>query len=270
MQTICITNQKGGCGKTMTALNLSAGLARKGYQVLVVDLDPQGPIGHGLGASLSDELLPIAHAIREQEMDKIIVPSSTENLYVVPADESANPESLYKKPQTTLKRSLRAIKQPFDFVILDTPPNLDLFTINAIVAADWLILPCETDRECLLSLNRTLEVVHEYALDREDLDITQFYKILVTIYDMRSKVMNTWFDNQVAQLKDCTFETKVHKTEAFKKARAQGLTIFEYADRGVFSAKETRRAMTDIESLSEEVINHGQRTTGLGRRVHNA
>src|SRR5262249_32370015 len=80
MPTICITNQKGGCGKTMTAINLGAGLARQDQRVLLVDLDPQGPLAAGLGGTLPEDLLPLAPAILDRLLDRIVVPTPTAGL----------------------------------------------------------------------------------------------------------------------------------------------------------------------------------------------
>lgn len=264
MQTICVTNQKGGCGKTVTALNLGAGLARTGRRVLIVDLDPQAPIAPGLGATFSDEdeqsLLPIAHAIKERKLSGIIVPTSTEGLFVAPGDTSLDAQTLQRKPHSTLRRALRAITEPFDFILLDTPPNLDLVTLNAIMAADWLILPCDVDKESLMSLKRTLEVVFEYVEDRDDVeDVELFYRVLVTIYDQREKVMNRWFEKQMGTQNDILFHTRIHRASAFKKARTGGMSIFDYVGHG--RSVEERRAIEDFENLSEEVIAHAKRRT---------
>jgi len=200
MPTICITNQKGGCGKTMTAINLGAGLARQDQRVLLVDLDPQGPLAAGLGGTLPEDLLPLAPAILDRLLDRIVIPTPTAGLWVIPSDTSIDAQAFSKKPPTTIRRALRALEQPFDFIVLDTPPNLDLVTLNAIMAADWLILPCDVDKESLLSLRRTIEVVFEYVEDREDVVLEDFYRVLVTMVDPRSRVMNRWFETQIAPL----------------------------------------------------------------------
>jgi chromosome partitioning protein len=262
MQIICVTNQKGGCGKTVTTLNLGAALARKGSSVLIVDLDPQAPIAPGLGAMSSDhngyELLPIANAIKERKLDSIIIATSTERLFVAPGDNSLDAQALQRKPHSTLRRALKALTQPFDFILLDTPPNLDLVTLNGIMAADWLILPCDVDKESLMSLKRTLEVVFEYVEDRDDVEeVESFYRALVTIYDQREKVMNRWFDKQMGTQDTIMFNTRIHRASAFKKARTGGMSIFDYVGHG--RTDEERRAIEDFEKLSEEVSAHAKR-----------
>jgi len=259
MPTICITNQKGGCGKTMTALNLGAGLARQDQRVLLVDLDPQGPVAAGLGVTLPEDLLPLAPAILARLLDRIVVPTPTAGLWVVPSDTSLDAQALYKKPPTTIRRALHALEQPFDFIVLDTPPNLDLVTLNAIMAADWLMLPCDVDKESLLSLRRTLEVVFEYVEDREDVVLEDFYRVLVTMVDPRSRVMNRWFETQIAPLAAVLFQTRIHRADAFKKARTEGLSIFDYVATRRMHAKESQRAAEEYTRLTEEVIAHATR-----------
>jgi len=259
MPTICITNQKGGCGKTMTAINLGAGLARQDQRVLLVDLDPQGPVAAGLGVTLPEDLLPLAPAILARLLDRIVVPTPTAGLWVVPSDTSLDAQALYKKPPTTIRRALHALEQPFDFIVLDTPPNLDLVTLNAIMAADWLMLPCDVDKESLLSLRRTIEVVFEYVEDREDVVLEDFYRVLVTMVDPRSRVMNRWFETQIAPLAAVLFQTRIHRADAFKKARTEGLSIFDYVATRRMHAKESQRAAEEYTRLTEEVIAHATR-----------
>jgi chromosome partitioning protein len=259
MLTICITNQKGGCGKTMTAINLGAGLARQNRRVLLVDLDPQGPVAAGLGASLPEDLLPLAPAILDRLLDRIVIPTPTAGLWVIPSDTSIDAQAFYKKPPTTIRRALHALEQPFDFIVLDTPPNLDLVTLNAIMAADWLMLPCDVDKESLLSLRRTIEVVFEYVEDREDVVLEDFYRVLVTMVDPRSRVMNRWFETQIAPLAAVLFQTRIHRADAFKKARTEGLSIFDYVTTRRMHAKESHRAAEEYTRLTEEVIAHATR-----------
>src|SRR4029453_465502 len=151
MPTICITNQKGGCGKTMTAINLGAGLARQDRRVLPVDLDPQGAVAAGLGAPLPEDLLPLAPAVLDRLLDRIVIPTPTAGLWGIPSDTSIDAQAFYKKPPTPIRRALHALEQPFDFIVLDTPPNLDLVTLNAIMAAHWLMIPCVWDKKIFLT-----------------------------------------------------------------------------------------------------------------------
>lgn len=258
MAIICITNQKGGCGKTLTAVNLAAGLARKGQRVLVVDLDPQAPIAPSLSIDVPADLPPIAEAIRTRQLETLICASPVPHLFVTPGDVSLDHAAISNEPlrDTLLQRALQPVAGDFDFVLLDTPPNLDLVTLNAIMAADWLILPCDVDRESLQSLKRTLEVMNEYVQFRPEVDPETFYRVLITIYDPRDQVMNDWLATQVGPLGPTMFRSRIHRTTALKKARANGITIFDYAQRSRLQKLAARRAITDFDSLTQEVIDH--------------
>jgi chromosome partitioning protein len=257
MPTVCITNQKGGCGKTVTATNLAAGLARQGNRVLLVDLDPQAPLASGLGVRLPEDMLPIAEAVKKRRLAEIALETPTANLFVVPGDVSLDHQALANEPlrDTILARALAPVRDSFDYVLLDTPPHLDLVTLNAIMAADWLILPCDADKESLLSLKRTLEVAFEYIQHRPEVEPATFYKALVTIYDDRDKTMNGWFEEQLRRLGNPPFATRIHRATAFKKARAYGMSIFDYTERHSGYAGG-RRGVADFEALTQEVVSY--------------
>jgi chromosome partitioning protein len=269
MPTICITNQKGGCGKTVTATNLASGLARQGKRVLLMDLDPQAPLASGLGVQPPEDILPIADAIKKKRVEDIILESPTPNLFVAPGDVSLDHQTLANEPlrDTILSRALAPVRDRFDFILLDTPPHLDLVTLNAIMASDWLILPCDADKESLLSLKRTLEVAFEYIQHRPEVDPETFYKVLITIFDDRDKTMNVWFEEQLGKLGNPPFQTKIHRATAFKKARAYGLSIFDYTQKHTGYAGG-RRGVADFEGLTQEVISYeAERGNSRERRI---
>jgi chromosome partitioning protein len=268
MPVICVTNQKGGCGKTVTATNLSAGLARRGRKTLVVDLDPQAPVAPGLGVRPPAELVPMVEAITKKgRAGGRVLESPTPNLFVMPGDATLDHEALAKVPlpDTVLQRALKPIREGFDFIVLDTPPHLDFVTFNAIMAADWLIVPCDADKESLQSLRRTIEVAFAYIEHRPEIDPASFYRVLMTIVDDREKVMNGWLEDELQGLGAPVFATKIHRATAYKKARGYGLSIFDYNERhrGYGSA---RRGVADFEQLTEEVISYGSREDTAERR----
>ena len=259
MTTLCITNQKGGCGKTVTAINLAAGLARRGKRVLLVDLDPQAPVAPDLGVQPSPELVPLAEALTKKgRAGERVLETPIPNLSVMPGDASLDHEPLAKVPlpDTVLQRALRPLQERFEFIVLDTPPHLDFVTFNAIMAADRLILPCDADRESLQSLRRTIEVAFAYLEHRPEVDPARFYKVLVTIFDDRDRTMNAWLDEELTRLHVPSFETRIHRATAFKKARAYGLSIFDFVEQHR-SYAGARRGAEDFERLTEEVMSNG-------------
>jgi chromosome partitioning protein len=258
MPVICVTNQKGGCGKTVTAANLAAGLARKGKRTLIIDLDPQAPIGPNLGVHPSTEMVSLVEAITKKgRAGERVLESPVPSLSVMPGDATLDHEALAKipLPDTVLQRALRPLRERFEFIVLDTPPHLDFVTFNAIMAADWLLVPCDADKESLQSLRRTIEVAFAYIEHRPEVDPANFYRVLMTIVDEREKVINGWLEEELRRLGTPTFATKIHRATAFKKARGHGLSIFDYDERHRGS-EGSRRGVAEFEQLTEEVISY--------------
>lgn len=272
MATIAITNQKGGCGKTATAINLAAGLARSGATVLVVDLDPQAPVAPGLGVTPSEDLIRMADAIKLGRLSELVVATPTPGLFVAPGDNSLDPAAITNQPlrDMLLQRALTPLCSRFDFILLDTPPNLDIVTLNAFMAADWLILTCDVDRESFISLDRTLEVAFEYAQFRPEVDPQYFYRILITIYDPRDLTINEWFGKNLVSVAEQCFRTRIHRATALKKSRAFGQSVFDYATRSRLARSSAERVMADFESLTREVLAHETERRASRHAVHAA
>src|SRR5512135_2429001 len=260
MPVLCVTNQKGGCGKTVTATNLAAGLARRGKRTLIVDLDPQAPVAPSLGVQSPAELVPLLEALtRKGRAGERVLASSTPNLFVLPGDATLDHEALVRVPlpDTVLQRALQPLRGQFEFLVLDTPPLLDFVTFNAIMAADGLIVPCDADKESLQSLRRTIEVAFTYVEHRPEIDPARFYRVLLTIVDDRETVINGWLEGELRGLGASVFETAIHRATAFKKARGYGLSIFAYSERHHGSGGAQRGA-ADFEQLTEEVMWYGR------------
>lgn len=254
MKTIVVTQQKGGVGKTATAVHLAAGLARAGHRALVIDLDPQAPVAPHLGVEPTADLIPLAAAIAEGRLAEATLSTGHADLFVAPGDAGLDPAAFARLPmrETLLKRALDALPGAFDFVVLDTPPSLDLVTLNAVMAADLAVLPCDADAESVKSLGRTLKVIRTYLQFRPTVDPARFARVLVTLADPRRRVLNGWAAAQLAPLGDVTFATAVHKSEAFPKARANGETVFEYAAR--HPGGTAARSVRELEQFVGEVL----------------
>ena len=162
---IAITNQKGGVGKTTTAINLSACLAEAGQRVLAVDFDPQGNTTSGLGLEKGNidntvyELL-----MGECTVDQCIVPSIQEHLDVMPSDvdlSGAEIELLdVENKESILKKNLGFLEEKYDFIIIDCPPSLSLLTINALTAANTVLVPIQCEYYALEGLSQVLKTVN--------------------------------------------------------------------------------------------------------------
>jgi chromosome partitioning protein len=255
---VAVTNQKGGCGKTTTAVNLAACLAwlNPSGRVLIVDLDLQGSVANCLNLTLPSTLLPIAMALKQKRLPEIIQATSIPRLDVAPGDASLDVPALQNEPRRDfiVQRALAPVRDRYDWIILDTPPNLEIVTCNALVAADFLVIPCDVDRETLGGLKHTIEIAGVYLEDRPEIDPAAFCRILISLYDYRDQVVNAWFEQLIAPLAPQVFQTRIKRVTALKKARANGLTIFQYAEQN----PAARTAAAEFATLAQEVQDHAR------------
>lgn len=162
MQTIAISMQKGGSGKTTTAVNLAAGLAKRGQRVLVVDLDPQGNASSWLGA---DETEAGMYGVLADnlKLKSVIQKTASPNLSIAPASKwlVGIERALASKvgAETLLRKKLKEVARDYDVALIDTPPMLSTVTVNALVAADWVIVPTETHALSLHGLAQIMETI---------------------------------------------------------------------------------------------------------------
>ena len=191
-RVISIANQKGGVGKTTTAVNLGAALAELGYRVLVIDLDPQGNATTGLGISHRNVEGSIYDVImNDTPLDDCVEPTSVKNLFVVPGDhrprrrrDRARPRVL---PGAQARRALAQIaRDDYDFTLIDCPPSLGLLTVNGLAASDDVIVPIQCEYYALEGLGQLLRNV---ALVKSNLNPTLDVRgIVLTMYDARTKL----------------------------------------------------------------------------------
>ena len=188
MKIVAIANQKGGCGKTTTAVNLSACLAAKGKKVLLIDLDPQGSATTHLAISNFDNTMYEA-MMGDLSLSQIIKPTAIEGLDMIPADKRlgrAEMEIAGKSiaRERILKPKVRT-QTGYDFIIIDTPPNLGFLTINAMVASDTVLVPIQTEFFAIQGLSMILDLAKAIS---EGLGQDLRLKYLLTMYDARTKM----------------------------------------------------------------------------------
>lgn len=234
---IAIANQKGGVGKTTTAVNLSASLAADGRRVLLVDIDQQGNASSGLGFPKNDVEVSVYHALMlEAALADVIVATEIETLHLAPASrELVGVEYALAElddPRTRLRTVLEPILEHYEYIVLDCPPALDLVTINALTAANAVLVPVQCQfyaMEGLADLMTTVEEVRtnlnpELALEG----------IVFTMFDQRTNISRQVIDEVRGYFSGSTFETVIPQNVRLQEAPSFGqpCLLYDLASRG--------------------------------------
>lgn len=250
-RVFAITNQKGGVGKTTTAINLAASLAANDIKVLVIDSDPQGNCTSGLGVtkdpdlpSLYDVLLgdtPAADAVR---------PTAMEGLYIISADKNlvgANLELVeIENRETRLRDRIAGIRDDYRFILIDCPPSLDLLTLNAILAADAVLIPIQCEFFALEGVSELMDTIDRvrdtfgHPLEIEG--------ILLTMYDDRTNLTRQVEKDLKDFFKDEVFHTVIPRSIRLAEAPSFGKPILTYDPRS--------RGAESYIKLAKEILDH--------------
>lgn len=231
--TISCINYKGGCTKTSSTVGLGAALALEGKRVLMVDCDPQGHLAVHLGISHSDIDMSIENVLgnRGSDIRDIILDTGTDNLLLAPSRKGLlhARETLANRPRrdALLARALTSVKQDFDYILIDTPPDEGLLTVNAMYASRYLIVPTPLDAFALTGISSLMESFQAVTEAYEDhrLDILG---VLINKYDARRKKQNVKnMDCLAEQFGDLIFNTKIRTDEEIRNAQSLGQTIFQ-------------------------------------------
>src|SRR4051812_4538177 len=250
-KVIAFANQKGGVAKTTTTLNLAAAFAEEGHRVLCVDMDPQGNLTMSQGIdpdtldqSMFDVLvhdLSIREVIRKREIDIACASIDLAGAEIAMSTKIGRERSLVK--------ALRAIDDDYDFICIDTPPSLGLLTVNALTAADKVIVPVQCEylsMRGLLQLQNTLQMIRENL--NPDVDIAG---ILPTMVDTRTLHAREALEILEENFGDRVFGARIRKTVRFAEAPVKGMSVLRYDPNGV--------AADAYRQLAKEVLSHGKR-----------
>lgn len=227
MNTVCVTNQKGGCGKTTTAINLSWSLTQLGKTVLLVDLDPQGHASLGLGfdTDLLDRTIRECLVRPSMPIGEVFLPFS-DRLDVVPANISlaSLEQELAGEPEreSRLRHALAHPGRDYDFVIVDCPPSVGFLTINALVAADEAIIPIESSSFSLHGLERLIDTVELVERNTGRRILT---RALATNLDTRTTYARRFHKDLEDRFREQLFDTVIHHSVVVKDAAARGLPV---------------------------------------------
>lgn len=250
---IAVANQKGGVGKTTTAINLSACLAEKQKKVLTIDVDPQGNTSSGLGLDKNEiEKTIYELMIGETTIEECIQQSEFQNLYILPANinlAGAEIELIgIEEKEFILKRAVDEIREDYDYIIIDCPPSLNILTINAMTTADTILVPIQCEYYALEGLT---QLMHTINLVTERLNPSlEIEGVVFTMYDARTNLSLQVVENVKENLHQNIYKSIIPRSVRLAEAPSHGKPITMYDKKSV--------GADAYRDLADEVIERGE------------
>jgi chromosome partitioning protein len=248
---IALVNQKGGVGKSTTAVNLGAALAVAGKRVLVIDTDPQGNATTGLGIKKASLTRDIYHVLlHEVPLEQVVSPTDVPNLSIAPATinlAGADVELVAAlSRETRLRQALAPVASGYDFVLIDSPPSLGLLTINALTAADDCIIPVQAEFYALEGLAQLTSVIWRV---RDALNPTLYVSgVLVTMFDGRTRLATEVIRELEKFFPEQIFKTQIPRNVRISEAPSYGkpVILFDLRSRGAQAYLAVAREMLEL------------------------
>jgi chromosome partitioning protein len=258
-KVIAIANQKGGVGKTTTAINLGAALAKQDMWTLVMDCDPQANTTGGLGFQSDPQRRSIYHALmHDAPLKELVLACEVEGLHLIPSEKNLVGAGVELVDQPERERILRkkmdGIRGQFNFILLDCPPALDLLTLNALVAADTVIVPVQCEYFALEGVTELMDTL--IRIRRSHNPRLAVEGILLTMFDDRTNLSHQVRDDLRDFFGEQVFNTVIPRNVRLAEAPSFGKPIFLYDP-------ECKGASSYLD-LAKEVIRHDQKGAGAG------
>lgn len=235
-KVVSISNQKGGVGKTTTSINLAACLANMGKRVLIVDVDPQGNSGSGLGLD-TNKIAKTSYQvfIGEVSATEAVQKTNIPNLFIIPSNINLSGAEVdllgEENREYRLKEALAPIQNDFDFILIDCPPSLGILTINALCAADSVMITLQTEYFALEGLTQLMKII---SLVQKDLNTSlELEGVLLTMYDKRTNLANQVAEDVKSFFKDKVYTTVIPRNVKLSEAPSYGQPIVMYDPDGV-------------------------------------
>lgn len=252
-RTIAIANQKGGVGKTTTAINLSSCLAEAGQRVLTIDFDPQGNATSGLGlekGQIEDTVYEMM--LGDCSFEDCLQREVQEDLDVLPSDSNLSGAEIelldVENKEFVLKIHLDQVKNDYDFIIIDCPPSLSLLTLNALVAADTVLVPIQCEYYALEGLSQVLRTIN--IVKRKMNPSLEMEGVVFTMYDARTNLSLEVVENVKNNLNEKIYKTIIPRNVRLAEAPSHGMPI------NIYDSKST--GAESYRLLAAEVISRGE------------
>ncbi|OIO39471.1 MAG: hypothetical protein AUJ75_01185 [Candidatus Omnitrophica bacterium CG1_02_49_10] len=259
---ICVCNQKGGVGKTTTVISLAAYLASMGRKTLLIDIDPQGNATSGIGVdkgALAKSIYDVI--IGAVELADVVVGTGVESLYLAPSNMALTGAEIElvgaERREYHLKDALQGVREAYEFILIDTPPSLGLLTINALTAADSILIPLQCE---YYSLEGVSQLMNTVELIRSGLNPSlEIEGVLMTMADFRTNLANQVIDEVKGHFKDKVYKTVIPRTVRLSEAPGFGKPISVYDKHSIGArryedlAKEFLGIPLEVESVNAAI-----------------